>query len=142
MARQPKRRYGQKTAKSGRRRKTSNDTVEYSRVGARRSRYGEKPWRGSQNDGTGRKRLSRGDVGKRLTTRWTIVGWARGSRDTVKKPWRGSQNDGTGKKRLSRADVGKRLTTRWNIVGWARGARDTVKNHGAPAKTTVPAENG
>src|SRR5215211_7279421 len=99
MARQPKRRYVVNTAKSGRRRKTSNDTVEYSRVGARRSRYGE-------------------------------------------KPRRGSQNDGTGKKRRSRSDVGKRPTTRWNIVGWARGARDTVKNHGAPAKTTVPAKNG
>src|SRR5215217_714066 len=84
MARQPKRRYRLKTAKSGRRRKTSNDTVEYSRVGARRWRYGEKPWGGSQNDGTGKKRLSRADVGKRLTTRWNIVGWARGGRDTVK----------------------------------------------------------
>src|SRR5215217_429196 len=84
MARQPKRRYGQKTAKSGRRRKTSNDTVDYSRVGARRSRYGEKPWRASQNDGTGCERLSRGVDGKGVTTRWDIVGWARGGGDTVK----------------------------------------------------------
>ncbi len=41
MAEQPIRRYRLKTAKSGRRRKTSNDTENYSRVGARRSRYGE-----------------------------------------------------------------------------------------------------
>ena len=41
-----------------------------------------------------------------------------------------------------RDTVKKRQTSQRTIVGWTRGGRDTVKNHGAPTKTTVPAENG
>ena len=84
FTKQPIRRNRLKTAKSGPTSENVQRHAAYSRVGARWSGYGEKPWRGSQNDGSGKKRLSRADVGKRLTTRWSIVGWARGGRDTVK----------------------------------------------------------
>src|SRR5215203_6132455 len=70
MARQPKRRFRRKTAKLGRRRKTANDMVKYSRVGARRTKYGEnhgaaaKTTVSAKKDKSGRRRKTANDTVK------------------------------------------------------------------------------
>src|SRR5215218_5655861 len=119
MARQPKRRYRLKTAKSGRRRKTSNDTVKYRRVGARRSRYGEKTMARQPKR---RYRLKTAKSGRRRKTSNDTVEYSRvGARRSRYggKPWRASQNDGPakpGRKSLPRQRNGHFLC-RDNSVG-------------------------